>query len=89
MPNCRQVGHWAKECPNRDKSPKTAGYKCCQFRTLGGTLHRGPKSLKVKYQVVHHNGSKGLKRPAPAGPPVTDNHHGAGAKDAMGCGRKF
>ena len=21
---CRQVGHWAKECPNCDKSPKTA-----------------------------------------------------------------
>ena len=31
MPNCRQVGHWAKECPNRDKSPKTAGCKCCQL----------------------------------------------------------
>ena len=25
---CRQAGHWAKECPNHDKSPKTAGYKC-------------------------------------------------------------
>ena len=21
---CRQAGHWAKECPNRDKSPKMA-----------------------------------------------------------------
>ena len=20
---CRQAGHWAKECPNRDKSPRT------------------------------------------------------------------
>ena len=28
---CRQVGHWAKECPNRDKSPKTACYKCHQL----------------------------------------------------------
>ena len=27
----RQVGHWAKECPNRDKSPKTACYKCHQL----------------------------------------------------------
>ena len=28
---CRQVGHWAKECPNRDKSPKMACYKCHQL----------------------------------------------------------
>ena len=28
---CRQTGHWAKECPNRDKSPKTACYKCHQL----------------------------------------------------------
>ena len=25
---CRQAGHWAKECPNHDKSPKMACYKC-------------------------------------------------------------
>ena len=25
------------------------------------------------------DGSRGLKQPAPASPPVTDNHHGAGA----------
>ena len=25
---CRQAGHWAKECPNRDKSPKMICYKC-------------------------------------------------------------
>ena len=24
---CRQVGHWTKDCPNHDKSPKTACYK--------------------------------------------------------------
>ena len=24
---CRQAGHWAKECPNRDKSPRTACHK--------------------------------------------------------------
>ena len=28
---CRQVGHWAKECPNHDKSPKTVCYKCHQL----------------------------------------------------------
>ena len=27
---CRQVGHWAKDCPNHDKSPKMACYKCYQ-----------------------------------------------------------
>ena len=28
---CRQAGHWAKECPNRDKPPKMACYKCHQL----------------------------------------------------------
>ena len=28
---CRQAGHWAKECPNRDKSPRMACYKCHQL----------------------------------------------------------
>ena len=28
---CRQSGHQAKECPNRDKSPKTACCKCHQL----------------------------------------------------------
>ena len=41
--------------------------------TLGGTLPSGPKSLKVKCQVFPHTGSRGLKRPAPTSPPVTDN----------------
>ena len=27
MPICRQVGHWAKDCTNCDKSPKTDFYK--------------------------------------------------------------
>ena len=84
---CRQAGHWAKECPNHDKSPRTACHKCGlpqmpSTGTLGGTLPWGPKSLKVKCQACSHNGSRGLKRPAPASPPVTDNHHGAGAKGA-------
>ena len=50
--------------------------------TLGSTLPSGPKSLKVKRQAYPHDGSRGLKRPAAASPPVTDNHHGAGAKGA-------
>ena len=28
---CRQAGHWTKECPNRDKSPRTACHKCHQL----------------------------------------------------------
>ena len=48
--------------------------------TLGNTLPSGPKNLKVKCQVFPHDGSTELKRPAPASPPVTDNHHGAGAE---------
>ena len=28
---CRQAGHWAKECPNCDKYPKMACYKCHQL----------------------------------------------------------
>ena len=29
---CRQAGHWAKECPNRDKSPRIA---CHKYHQLG------------------------------------------------------
>ena len=25
---CRQAGHWAKECPNHDKSPRMVCHKC-------------------------------------------------------------
>ena len=28
---CRQAGHWAKECPNHYKSPRTACHKCHQL----------------------------------------------------------
>ena len=60
--------------------------------TLGSTLPSGPKSLKVKGQAFPHNGSTGLKQPAPASLPVTDNHHGAGAKvqlDVAGRSENF
>ena len=45
---CRQAGHWAKECPNCDKSPRTGLPQMPSNGTLGGTLPWGPKSLKVK-----------------------------------------
>ena len=35
-------------------------------RTLGSTLPAGPKSLQVKCQAFLHDGSRGLKWPAPA-----------------------
>ena len=53
--------------------------------TLGGTLPLAPKSLQVKHQAFPHDGSTGLNWPTPASLPVTDNHHGAGAKGTAGC----
>ena len=49
---------------------------------------QGPKSLKVKHQAFPHDSSTGLKQPTLASPPVTDNHHRAVGKDAIGCGRE-
>ena len=59
------MGHWAKECPNRDKSPKMICYKC-KVGILGVTLPSGPSSLKVKHQAFPHNGSIRLKQPTAA-----------------------
>ena len=86
---CRQAGHWAKECPNCDKSPKTWLATNAINWDIGWHSALRTKSLKVKRQAFPHDGSTGLKRPAPASPPVTDNHHGAGAKGATGCGRNL
>ena len=41
---CRQEGHPAKECPNRDKSPRTACHKCHQ---LGHWVALCPQDSKV------------------------------------------
>jgi len=85
---CIQAGHWA--CPMSVQT--VTGLlkqlaKMPTIETLGGTLFSGPKSLKVKCQAFPHNGSTGLKQPTPVSLPVTDNHHGARAKGATGCGR--
>ena len=77
---CRQAGHWAKECSNHDKSPKMACYRYHQLGHWEALCSGGPRASRS-------SGSVGLKLPAPASPPVTDNHHGAAAKGAPGCGR--
>ena len=40
---CRQAGHWAKECPNRDKSPRTACHKCHQLGHWAALCPRDPQ----------------------------------------------
>ena len=68
---CRQVGHWAKECPNHDKSPRMACHKCHHLGHWVALCPWDPKASRSK--AYPHDGSKGLKRPTPASPPVTDN----------------
>ena len=43
---CRQVGHWAKECPNRDKSPRTACHKCHQLGHWAALCPRDPRASR-------------------------------------------
>ena len=43
---CRQAGHWAKECPNRDKAPKTACYKCHQLGYWMALCPRDPRASR-------------------------------------------
>ena len=43
---CRQGGHWAKECPNRDKSPRTACHKCHQLGHWMAICPRDPKASR-------------------------------------------
>ena len=60
--------------------------------TLGDTLPLGPKSLKVKRQAFPHDGSRGLKWPAPASLPVTDTITGLGLRvqlDVAGRSENF
>ena len=80
---CRQAGHWAKECPNLDKSPKMACYKCHQLGHWAAHCPQDPKASRSSAKPSLYS-STGLKRPTPASLPVTDNHHRAGAKGATG-----
>ena len=70
----RQARRWAKECPNCDKSPKMACYKCHQ---LGHWVAPSPKDTRNSRSssMPSLDGSTGLKCLAPASPSVTDNHH--------------
>ena len=43
---CRQAGHWAKECPNRDKSPRTACHKCHQLGHWAALCLRDPRASR-------------------------------------------
>ena len=43
---CRQAGHWAKECPNQDKSPRMACCKCHQLGHWAALCPREPKASR-------------------------------------------
>ena len=43
---CRQAGHWAKECPNRDKSPRTACHKYHQLGHWAALCPQDPRALR-------------------------------------------
>ena len=43
---CRQVGHWAKECPNHDKSPRMACHKCHQLGHWVALCPRDPRASR-------------------------------------------
>ena len=43
---CRQAGHWAKECPNCDKSRRMACCKCHQLGHRAALCPRDPKASR-------------------------------------------
>ena len=61
---CRQAGHWAKECPKHDKSPKMVCYKCHQLGHWAALCSRDPRASRSSAKP--HDGSTGLKQPTPA-----------------------
>ena len=66
-PICRQAGHWAKERPNRNKSPKTACRKCPQLGHWVALCPWDPRasgsSTKPSLMMVQKDWS-GLLQPA-------------------------
>ena len=43
---CLICRHWAKECPNSDKSPKTACYKCHQLGLWATLSSQDPRASR-------------------------------------------
>ena len=43
---CRQVGHCTKECPNCDKSPRTACHKCHQLGHWATLWSQDPRASR-------------------------------------------
>ena len=64
---CTQAGHWAKECPNHGKSPKTACYKCHQLRHWAAICPEDPRAsrsgAKPSFTMVQQDWSS-LLQPA-------------------------
>ena len=62
---CRQVGHGAKECPNCDKSPKMACYKCHQLEHWVALCPWNPRasrsSTKSSLMMVQQDWSSSLQ----------------------------
>ena len=56
---CGQAEHWAKECPNHDKSPETACYKCHQWRHWAALCPGDPRasesSAKTYFMIVQQD----------------------------------
>ena len=42
----RQAGHWAKECPNRDKSPRMGYHKCHQLGHWAALCPQDPRASR-------------------------------------------
>ena len=64
---CRQAGHWAKECLNRDNSPKMTSYKCHQLGHWAALCPQDPRasrsSTKPSLTMVQQD-RRGLLQPA-------------------------
>ena len=64
---CRQAGHWAKECPNLTSLLERLATNAINW-DIG--QHSALRTQEPQGQAFPHDGSRGLKRPTPASPPV-------------------
>ena len=62
---CRQVWHWAKECPNHDKFLNVAFYKCHQLGHWAALCSQDPRasrsSTKPSIMMIQHDWSGSLQ----------------------------